>query len=594
MKLSLVILIAIAASLGLSGCTPNEVTWSSNSYDQMKYLFSAENKASSESLYLSGNTFELSYLSSDFIGSDTKLKLNISVENSQDSEANKYQSADIFENLNTEMVLKASSSKLVLPFKIKSQLPYSESFKIKITLSDENDSIQFSPSPIEIKITNDNYPKTPVVLSPSNGSYFRDHITIKGSCSGNNDIKASASFSAANLENPALSIQNSITCSKEEYLIPMDLTSLADGIVYMSVTQESFYPNKAPPFFFTLQKDTQSPFDLSLIINNNSKYTGSNKVDLTISAKNADYMYLSNDPSCLTGGNWQAYSTMATQWEIFSSIGPIPASGTTLFVSAKFKDHVGNESACISSSIKFNFLAPSTPLPNNFYTDQFLAEIFATPLSFNGSGTFFASSEDLSSTNKFTISVWVKPTSDSGFYTHISHLFWEGNHDGNGFGYTLATPLQEMSLSIGNVCLLGQTYPCSPLQTTDYTYKTVLAFHMGDVLKSESPDVLNVVVPFDVSLSQPQMITLTVDLDATPPKAELYKDGIFMGSDTGGLVRLRRNNWDTPLRFGKPGKSDRYFKGDIFNSLVYSKVMTALEIKQLCWEKQDLYGNVCN
>ncbi|MBN8536607.1 MAG: hypothetical protein J0M15_06105 [Deltaproteobacteria bacterium] len=594
MKFSLAILTAITASLSLSGCTPNEVSWSSNNYDQMKYLFSAENKTSSESLYLSGNNFELSYLSTDTIGIDTKLKLNILVEGSQTSPTTSFQVNDIFENLNTEMVLKASSNKLVLPFKIKSQLPYAESFKINITLSDENDSIQFSPSPIEIKITNDNYPQTPVVFSPSSGSYFRDHITIKGSCSGNNDIKVSASFSAANLDNPALSIQDSFTCSKEEFLIPMDLTSLADGLVYLSVSQESFYSNKAPPFFFTLQKDTQNPFDLSLIINNNSKYTGSNKVDLALSAKNADYMYLSNDPSCLAGGSWQAYSTFVTQWEIFSSTGPIPASGTSLFVSVKFKDNAGNESACISSSIKFNFLAPSTPLPSNFYTDQFLAEIFSAPLNFNGTATFFASAEDLSSTNKFTISVWVKPTSDSGFYTHISHLFWEGNHEGNGFGYTLATPRQEMSLSIGNVCLLGQAFPCSPLQTTDYTYKTVLAFHMGDVLKSESPDVLNVVVPFDVSLSQPQMITVTVDLDATPPKAEIYKDGIFMGSDTGGLVRLQRNKWDTPLRFGKSGKSDRYFKGDIFSTLVYSKVMTSSDIKQLCWEKQDLYGNVCN
>ncbi len=594
MKFNLSILIAFVATLNLCSCTPNKVTLDSNTYDNLKYLFSAENKANSESLYLSGQTFEFSYLSSDAIGKETKLKLNVSVESSQPSEASNYQVTDIFESLNTDMILKASSNKVALPFKIKSQLPYAESFKVNITLADENDSIQFSPSQIEFKITNDNYPKTPVVVSPSDGSFFRDLITIKGSCSGNSDIKASASFSAANLENPAFSIQNSITCAKEEFSIPMDLSSLADGIVYLSVTQESFYTNKAPPFFFTLQKDTQSPFDLSLIINNNSKYTGNNIVDLTISAKNADYMYLSNDPSCLTGGTWQTYSTMVTPWEIFSSTGPIPSSGTSLFVSAKFKDQSGNESACISSSIKFNFLAPSTPLPYNFYTDQFLAEIFATPLNFDGTSTFFPSSEDLSSTNKFTISVWVKPTSDSGFYTHISHLFWEGHHEGNGFGLTLANPRQEMSLSIGNVCLLGQAFPCSPLQTTDHTYKTVLAFHMGDVLKSESPDVLNVVVPFDVSLPQPQMITVTVDLDATPPKAELYKDGIFMGSDTGGLVRLQRNNWDTPLRFGKPGKSDRYFKGDIFNSLVYSKVMTAADIKHLCWEKQDLYGNVCN
>jgi len=106
---------------------------------------------------------------------------------------------------------------------------------------------------------------------------------------------------------------------------------------------------------FTL--DTVAPISPTLMINSGAAYTNSSLVDLNLSAVGADKMYVSNDPTCSSGGSWESYSISKTGWAIANA-----QKNTTAAVYVKYKDLAGNETSCVSDTIIHDDIKPVTPV----------------------------------------------------------------------------------------------------------------------------------------------------------------------------------------------------------------------------------------
>jgi len=88
--------------------------------------------------------------------------------------------------------------------------------------------------------------------------------------------------------------------------------------------------------------DSEPPITGTLLINNGRTLTKSSRVTLSMNARNADYMLISNTPD-FKEANWEEYSPTKI-WFLDSNIGL-----KTVYV--KFKDKCGNESIVISKDI---------------------------------------------------------------------------------------------------------------------------------------------------------------------------------------------------------------------------------------------------
>jgi len=100
--------------------------------------------------------------------------------------------------------------------------------------------------------------------------------------------------------------------------------------------------------------DTVAPTAPSISINAGAQYTNSNLVDLTLSASGADFMYVTNNSNCTSGGTYEVYAAQKAAWILSST-------NTTTAVYVKFKDAAGNESACVGDTIIHDDIKPQTP-----------------------------------------------------------------------------------------------------------------------------------------------------------------------------------------------------------------------------------------
>ncbi len=90
-----------------------------------------------------------------------------------------------------------------------------------------------------------------------------------------------------------------------------------------------------------------------VLINNNDPYTTETDVQLTLANNNADEMYLTNDPTCETGGEWEAFATIKA-WKL-------SAKNTDVKVYAKFRESGVPDvhSLCMDDSIVHDDVAPT-------------------------------------------------------------------------------------------------------------------------------------------------------------------------------------------------------------------------------------------
>ncbi|MBK7842772.1 MAG: hypothetical protein IPJ71_03620 [Bdellovibrionales bacterium] len=102
---------------------------------------------------------------------------------------------------------------------------------------------------------------------------------------------------------------------------------------------------------YSWTKDTTPPSSPFLAIEAGSTHTQNINATLDISSSDAQYMYVTNAPGCLIGGNWESYQSTKS-WTLQSE-----NSVNSVYI--QFRDQIGNLSACISDSIIHDNLGPS-------------------------------------------------------------------------------------------------------------------------------------------------------------------------------------------------------------------------------------------
>ncbi|MGE3778958.1 MAG: DUF2341 domain-containing protein, partial [Pirellulaceae bacterium] len=163
---------------------------------------------------------------------------------------------------------------------------------------------------------------------------------------------------------------------------------------------------------------------------------------------------------------------------------------------------------------------------------------------FNGTSSYVTTtSNEARTANNFTLSLWFNADSTA----FAQHLLWQGVIDGNGYGGGGASQ-QEMHISIGNHD--GTT-----------AASNVLSFFLGDETAGVN-NPLNIVTPMTDTTGW-HHVTVVVSNMSTTPTATMYLDGVAVGTDTGALSDTSRASWDTDLRFGRPGPSERYYNGGL-------------------------------
>lgn len=97
----------------------------------------------------------------------------------------------------------------------------------------------------------------------------------------------------------------------------------------------------------------------TIVINNGDEYASSASVNLTVSHISADRMYITNDPTCETGGTWESISA--------NKIWTLGATNSSSSVYVKFTNDGALASDCLSDSIVHDDIAPtltvSSPAP---------------------------------------------------------------------------------------------------------------------------------------------------------------------------------------------------------------------------------------
>jgi hypothetical protein len=118
----------------------------------------------------------------------------------------------------------------------------------------------------------------------------------------------------------------------------------------------------------TVVKSSVFP-DLSLKINSGANYTNSADVSLQLSASGAAEMYVTNQPGCTSGGQWEPYAESWT-WTLASQ-------NTLTRVYAKFRSTDGSSSNCMNDSITHDSLSPDAP--SSFSTQTATSSLSASP-----------------------------------------------------------------------------------------------------------------------------------------------------------------------------------------------------------------------
>lgn len=157
--------------------------------------------------------------------------------------------------------------------------------------------------------------------------------------------------------------------------ITQDISAIPDGNVKICVvgfkmgTQQSFSAATTATWF----KDTTPPDIIGngITINNGDSRTRDLAVQLKMTTNGSQFMYITNSAGCSIGGTWEVY-TQTKNWNI-----SFANSNNQVYV--KFRDALGNETACINSVIVHDNLPPSVLI------NQSVAQVdptLALPVSF--------------------------------------------------------------------------------------------------------------------------------------------------------------------------------------------------------------------
>lgn len=155
-------------------------------------------------------------------------------------------------------------------------------------------------------------------------------------------------------------------------------TSRGNGI-FIPPAPPEIGPGGDYPDFPNPEKKEESEIPISIIINNDSSFTNSRNVILTLSAKGAAQVSISNNID-FNGIGWEDFSAGQTEADVsgftkaekpWTLIGGNPAApyGAVRTVYAKFRSKNGGETKIVSDSIILDSMAPSNA--SNFKAEWF-------------------------------------------------------------------------------------------------------------------------------------------------------------------------------------------------------------------------------
>jgi hypothetical protein len=148
----------------------------------------------------------------------------------------------------------------------------------------------------------------------------------------------------------------------------------------------------------------------------------------------------------------------------------------------------------------------------------------------------------LKTANNFTISCWFYARSMS----YAKHILWQGINTANGWGSS--SPQEEIHLSIGNYNNSAGT-------------NNLVSFFLGDDQESAS-DPINITYSTSTTNTWRHAAVRVTGLGSSP-SAELYINGVSVGSDTGATSDTGRSTWNRGLYIGNCGTGNRGFYGYI-------------------------------
>jgi len=170
--------------------------------------------------------------------------------------------------------------------------------------------------------------------------------------------------------------------------------------------------------------------------------------------------------------------------------------------------------------------------------DQIAGKIDGS-LDFDGTDDYInTTSNELKTLNNFTLSVWFKADST----TAPQHILWEGPASQNGWGDGSSPNSHEMHLTI---CKFDAN-------------NTLNFFYGYEESGGDFAPAVEIIMPFSDTTNWNHAVVVMTDA-GTSPSAELFLNGVSQGTDTG--TQTNRTAWDTNLRIGRPGQSQRYFDG---------------------------------
>ncbi|MFK7873873.1 MAG: hypothetical protein AB8C84_12035 [Oligoflexales bacterium] len=147
----------------------------------------------------------------------------------------------------------------------------------------------------------------------------------------------------------AAGVWESYSASKLDW----SLTQLnAVATVYVKFRDEA--NNETSCMNDSIVHDATAPTNPSVLVAGGDNDTLFSSVNLSLSADNADEMYITNISNCDSGGVWETYATTKANW----SLGQLNAA-TTVYI--KFRDSAHNETSCVNDSIIHDDQPPTSP-----------------------------------------------------------------------------------------------------------------------------------------------------------------------------------------------------------------------------------------
>ncbi|MBN8536876.1 MAG: hypothetical protein J0M15_07465 [Deltaproteobacteria bacterium] len=203
-------------------------------------------------------------------------------------------------------------------------------------------------------VLHDNLPPAVAITSPAANSYVNlnnvNALTLGGTCSEEGQVVSLyGSYGATS------------TCVSGTWSVTLNLNLLVDGPLQWSLTQTDLAGNTTTTATFPLTKDTVAPTNNSFLIQGGASYSKNFNVTLSLASLGATKMYVTNSPTCSSGGAWESFAS-SRSWTL-----PYANSLNTVYV--KYQDVAGNLSPCLNQSIIHDNFPPSlsfdSPLANS-------------------------------------------------------------------------------------------------------------------------------------------------------------------------------------------------------------------------------------